>query len=164
MARLSLAVLVAVFACAGCGGSGDDAATTAPTAAPPQSIVGRYQLGGADRRVRTVVTPVLVTGRRTNDVVPTPRGTRQVQVDLRLDDRGRDRVDPQVLSVSAVDDAGTRLRESFRLPPRLLEPEDRAHSPRLLSVGFAVPRGQELARLRIESIVDALPVDLRWAL
>ncbi|HEY6779936.1 MAG TPA: hypothetical protein VI111_03230 [Thermoleophilaceae bacterium] len=165
MARLALVALAALLGCAGCGGGGSDGAATMPTAvAPAKSIVGHYALGGADRRVRTSITPLLITDRRRHDVVPTPRGTRQVQVDLRLDDRGRDRLDPQVISVSAVDDAGTVLSESFRLPPRLLEPADRAHSPRVLSVGFAVPRGRELAQLRIASILDALPVRLRWAL
>lgn len=162
--RLALAVLAGLVVCAGCGSDGGGATTAPDAVAPAKPIAGRYQLGGADRRVRTAVTPVLITDRRRNDVVPTPRGTRQVQVDLRLDDRGRDRIDPQVLSVSAVDDAGGALRESFRLPPRLLEPEDRAQSPRLLAVGFAVPRGRELAELRIDSILRALPVRLRWVL
>ena len=160
---LRAALLLAALALAsGCGdGAGGEATTATPV--PAKTIAGRYQLGGADRRVRTSIAPLLVTDRRRNDVVPTPRGTRQVQVDLRLDDRGRDRLDPQVISVSAIDDAGRSLKESFRLPPRRLEPQA-ARSPRVLSVGFAVPRGRELAELRIESILTALPVRLRWLL
>ncbi len=164
--RLRSSLLLATLAVlSGCGGEpGEDAATTAPASvAPAKTIAGHYQLGGADRRVRTAIAPVLVTDRRRNDVVPTPRGTRQVQVDLRLDDRGRDRLDPQVISVSAIDTAGMPASESFRLPPRRLEPQ-RSDSARLLSVGFSVPRGRDLAELRIESILTALPVRLRWLL
>ncbi len=154
-------LLAALMLPASCGDSSGEATTATPASA--KTIAGRYQLGGADRRVRTAIAPQLVTDRRRNDVVPTPRGTRQVQVDLRLDDRGRDPLDPQVISVSALDDAGRPLAESFRLPPRRLEPQ-RARSARVLSVGFAVPHGRELAELRIESILTALPVRLRWLL
>jgi hypothetical protein len=162
-AQLALAALAALAGCGGGAEGGGDAQRPAAGIAPPHQVAGSYALAGRERRVRTTITPMLVTGVRRNDAIPTPRGQRQLQVDLRFDDRGPDRLDPQVLSFTAVDSGGTRVGEAFRLPIRALEADDPA-SPRLLSVGFTLPRGRRLSQLRLRSIVRRLPIRLRWDL
>jgi hypothetical protein len=167
--QLALVAAVTLVAISGCGGGAQradtDVGSASPpaAAAPPRLIAGGYALQGRERRVRTTVTPVLITTTRRNDAIPTPRGRHQVQVDLRLDDRGHDRLDPQILSFSARDGSGASVGEAFRQPIRTLEADDPG-SPRLLSVGFLLPRGRSLAQLRLRSIVDRLPLRLRWDL
>ena len=162
-AQLAFAALVTIAGCGGGAEGSGDAQRPAAGIAPPRLVAGSYALAGRERRVRTTITPVLVTDRRRNDAIPTPRGRRQLQVDLRLDDRGRDRLEPQVLSFAAVDGNGARVGEAFRLPLRHAQPND-PNGPRLLSVGFTLPHGRKLAQLRLRSIVERLPLRLRWDL
>jgi hypothetical protein len=162
---VSILVALAVFGAFGCGDEDDPPAPEpAPQPrgiAPPGRLAGSYSLDGRERRVRLTVTPTLVTRKRRNDYVVVPRGRAAVQVDLRLDDSGRDRFDLRLASFAAVDSDGRRVRESFRLPERRLEPGD-PRSPRLVSVGFLLRRPSTLAQLRMSSIAPELPVRLRW--
>lgn len=162
----ALAVLVVA-----CGSSGPDDAPV-PTAvaprpvhgiAPTERVTGRYSLDGRERLIRLAVTPTLITRKRRADYVVVPRGRAVVQVDLRLDDTGRDRLDVQVARFAAVDSAGSRVHEAFRLPVRELEP-GAANSARVVSVGFLLRRGRTLTALRMRSILEQLPVRLRWQL
>ena len=154
-----------------CGGSEpNDAPVTTAVAprpvqgiAPTEKVAGRYSLDGRERRIRLAVTPTLITRKRRADYVVVPRGRSVVHVDLRLDDTGRDRLDLQVASFSAVDSAGARVHEAFRLPVRELEP-GAANSARVLSVGFLLRRGRTIAALRMRSILAGLPLRLRWTL
>ena len=131
--------------------------------APTGHVAGRYSLDGRERRIRLAVTPTLITRKRRADYVVVPRGRAAVQVDLRLDETGRDRLDLQVVSLSAVDSAGSRVHEAFRLPVRELQP-GAASSARVVSVGFLLRRGRTIAGLRMRSILERLPVRLRWEL
>ena len=164
----ALAVLVVA-----CGSSGPDDAPV-PTAvaprpvhgiAPTERVTGRYSLDGRERRIRLAVTPTLITRKRRADYVVVPRGRAVVQVDLRLDDTGRDRLDVQVASFAAVDSAGSRVHEAFRLPVRELEP-GAANSARVVSVGSCSVAG---ARSRAADAIDpgaaagAAPVAARRA-
>lgn len=131
--------------------------------APTEKVAGRYSLDGRERRIRVAVTPTLITRKRRADYVVVPRGRSVVQVDLRLDDTGRDRLDLRVASFSAVDSAGSRVHEAFRLPVREFEP-GAANSARVVSVGFLLRRARTIAALRMRSILAQLPLRLRWAL
>ena len=84
-----------------------------------------------------------------------------VQVDLRVDDRGRDRFDLRLARLAAVDSSGARVHEAFRLPERMVEPGTRTGA-RVVSVGFMLRRGRTVAGLRMGSIAAGLPVSLRW--
>ena len=160
-----------VLAClaAGCGSGGDDGgdAPDRPPApqglAPPERLAGTYSLDGRERRVRLAVTPTLITRKRRNDYAVVPRGRRMVQVDLRLDDSGRDRFDLRLASFEALDSGGARVRETFRLPVRSVEPGN-PRGPRVVSVGFMLRRGRTVAGLRMGSIAAGLPARLRWRL
>jgi hypothetical protein len=143
---------------------GDDRATVAVLASVvDRAVVGAYALDGRERRVRCDITPILITDRRPNPYVVVPHGRRQVQVDLRLVDSGRDPLDLLIVRFIARDRGGERLAEAFRLPSTKLRPDD-PQSPRRLSVGFMVRRGQRLASLEMRSTLEDLSARVRWRL
>jgi hypothetical protein len=168
LAALAGAAILVLASCDGDGDrSGSSTATTAEspgqTIAPARQVEGRYSLDAGERRVRLTIAPTLITRKRATDSVVVPPGREQVQVDVRLDDEGRDRLDLSTVRFAAVDDAGRRVHEAFRLPPRELEPESRS-SPRIVSVGFMIRRGAQLAKLEMSSILSDLPIRLAWQL
>lgn len=145
------------------GGSPTSSPSPAPTLAPARLVVGRYPWNFRERRVRTTVAPTLITRSRRNDYSVVPPGKEEVQIDVRLEDTGRDRLDLTVLRFGAVDDAGRRVREALRLAPRKVEPQSRS-SPRIVSVGFMLRRGSRVVALTMRSNQAALPIRLRWKL
>jgi hypothetical protein len=145
------------------GRTGTTGASPAHAIAPARKVEARYSLDARERRVRVTITPTLITRKRGNDFAVVPPGRREVQVDVRLDDAGPDRLDPTVVRFAAVDDAGRLVGEAYRLPVRELEPGSRS-SPRIVSVGFMVRRGARLVRLRMSSALSDLPIRLAWPL
>jgi hypothetical protein len=68
-----------------------------------------------------------------------------------------------IVRFTARDRSGEHLAEAFRLTPAKLSPGD-PRSPRRLSVGFMVRRGERLTTLEMHPTVDALRGRLHWQL
>lgn len=144
------AALLAVLALGACGGEpvGEDRARP-----QPQALERTYTDGdGARREVEATLGLVALhppTGRLP---VALPEGTSAMLADVEIEDRGADPFPLQWAAFSARTRAGRTLREQLRLPPRRVR-----DGVQLVSVGFAVPEGDELADVRVRSIVDVWP-------
>lgn len=144
------AALLAVLALGGCGG--DDEVSPA---ADRRAVTLERAYAGADGERRAVdarLTLVALRPPAGRLPVALPEGTSAVIADVEIDDRGADPFPLEWAAFSARTRAGRTLSEQLRLPARRA-----AEGVRVLPVGFAVPEGDELADVRVRSIVELWP-------
>lgn len=144
------AALLAVVALSGCGEVPDAEDRSSPR---PVTLERTYTDGkGRQREVDATLTLVALRPPTSRLPVALPDGTEAAIADVEIEDRGADRFPLEWAAFSARTREGRALREQLRLPPRRVR--DRVQ---LVSVGFAVPEGDEVAVVRVRSIVDVWP-------
>lgn len=150
----ALLAAVALLA-AGCGG--DDDAATAPEAV---TLAQGYADAEGTRRSVDARLAVVAVHPPADDVpVALPAGTEPVLADVEIDDRGQDPFPLQWATFTARTREGKTLREQLRLSPRRVR-----DGVQVLPVGFAVPKGDALADVRVRSIVKLWPFRATLAL
>lgn len=159
--RAAAAVISAVLAAgtAGCGGDGDGGAApaTTTTAAAATTLAERYtDPTGAAREVDTQLTVVAQHPPPGRLPVALPAGRDAVIADLQIEDRGDDPFPLQWARFSAATTSGATVREAFRLAPRRVR-----DGVQIVPIGFAVTKGDDLATLRVRSIVALWPFRAR---
>lgn len=147
MRRVAGAFAAAAVLLVGCGGDDE------PAAPAPAALAQDYRdAGGAERSVDARLRVVAVHPPSREVPVALPEGTEPVIADIEIDDRGADPFPLEWASFTARTRDGRTLREAMRLGPRRLR-----EGVQLLPVGFAVPGGDELADVRVRSIVELWP-------
>lgn len=143
------ALLLAALVLAGCGG-GQETDRPSPR---PVALEGAYtDARGQRREVDATLTLLALRAPTGRLPVTLPGGTAAVIADVEVEDRGPDAFPLEWAVFSARTREGRTLREQLRLPPRRLR-----EGVRLVPVGFAVPEGEEVADVRVRSIVDLWP-------
>ncbi|MFA9270187.1 MAG: hypothetical protein ACEQSX_05440 [Baekduiaceae bacterium] len=143
-ALLAAAALLA----AGCGG-GDEPAPAPEAVALTQAYT---DAGGAARSVDARLSVAAVHPPSSELPVALPAGTQPVIADVEIDDRGEDPFPLQWATFTATTREGKTLREQLRLNARRVR-----DGVQVLPVGFAVPKGDALADVRMRSIVKLWP-------
>lgn len=163
---------VAAVALVGCGGGDDRAATAAPTAvatppglAAPAPLRRTYAFGGSTRRVDATVQPAAILDPWRLEAATVPPGRGLVGVTIRYLDQGASPFPREWARFRAIDARGRGYPGTLQIPARKLFPTRPARgNPLLQTVGFVVPHGTRLRRLRMTSIVALWPFDVSWRL
>jgi hypothetical protein len=170
-ACVASAALAALLAAA-CGGSDEPAAerpaatTLASSLSKPVRVRGTYVLDGRRRKVDALIGFDNRTDPYRGSVTAPAPGSRMVSVQLHVLNRGRDPFPLDWARFRGYDERGEPL------PPGTESTPLRKTAPRLPVKGqvlttvaaFAVPRGHQLASIRMRSIVDLWRFGARWTL
>jgi hypothetical protein len=145
------AALAGVLALAGCGGPSEPAA---PTAVPVREA-------GAGQHVDARVNVSHLVDPARNPLQRAAPGMRFVQLDVQWRNLSGDPLPIQWARFAVVDAEGGRHPEAYRLPERQLY-ANRPDSPRIVSIGFQLPKGRDAATVTMRSAVAALPLSGSW--
>ncbi len=148
MSRRGLAALVGAVLLAGCGGGNDDAPVVEAVTLERAYTDGR----GEAREVDAALSLNAVYAPERDVPVTLPSGTSAVLADVDVVNRGRDPFPLEWAVFTARTRDGRTLDEKLRQGPRRVTDEEQ-----VVSVGFAVPEGDEITQVRMRSIVDLWP-------
>lgn len=148
MKRAGAALAAAALLAAGCGG-GDE-----PVAAPDAvTLTQDYtDAEGTERSVDARLAVAAVHPPADELPVALPASTEPAIADVEIEDRGEDPFPLQWATFTARTREGRTLREQLRLSPRRVR-----EGVQIVPVGFAVPKGDALADVRVRSIVKLWP-------
>jgi hypothetical protein len=169
---LAVIAALAATALAGCGGgSGGNSSADPPAIAPPPGLAApaplrrAYPFEGRTRRVDSTVQPAAILDPWRLEGAAVPSGRGLLGVTLRYVDRGADPFPRDWARFRATDVRGREYPGTIQVPARKLFPTRPARgNPLVQNIGFVVPPGTRLARLRMTSIVSLWPFDVTWRL
>lgn len=149
MNRRVLPALVAAVFLAGCGGDGIDGAEFGDFASLERTYTDAR---GERREVDAMLTLNAVYPAEREVPVTVPSGTQAVLADVDIVNGGRDPFPLEWAVFTARTREGRTLDEKLRQGPRRVTDDEQ-----VVSVGFAVPEGDEVTQVRMRSIVDVWP-------
>lgn len=169
--KTAMVAALAASVLAGCGGGDSPSTADTPAIAPPPGLAApaplrrAYPFEGRTRRVDSTVQPAAILDPWRLEGAAVPSSRRLLGVTLRYVDRGADPFPRDWARFRATDVRGREYPGTIQVPARKLFPTRPARgNPLVQTIGFVVPPGTRLARLRMTSIVSLWPFDVTWRL
>ncbi|MBJ7518159.1 MAG: hypothetical protein JHC84_00565 [Solirubrobacteraceae bacterium] len=144
-----MAFAAVVLAVCGCGGDGIDGAQFVEAVTLERAYTDAR---GTAREVNADVSLNAVYTSEREVPVTLPPGTSAVLADVDIRNRGRDPFPLEWAVFTARTREGRTLDEKLRQGPRRVTDDEQ-----VVSVGFAVPEGDEVTQVQMRSIVDLWP-------